>query len=139
MAEIPPQGEAGDPKRLSVDQFILDEIDSVPHLEALLLAWNKRPKSWSVAEMSSAIYVADEAGKSILVELARRGLIAEEPASSGQYSYGAKSAEWDDFMSLLDRTYRRELIRISKLIHSKAPSAVHQFARAFRFTKEKDR
>jgi hypothetical protein len=27
-----------------VDQFILDEIDSVPHLEALLLLWNTRPK-----------------------------------------------------------------------------------------------
>ena len=26
-----------------VRQFLLDQIDSVPHLEALLLLWNSRP------------------------------------------------------------------------------------------------
>jgi hypothetical protein len=31
-----------------VDQFILVEIDSVPHLEALLLLWNSKPRKWSL-------------------------------------------------------------------------------------------
>jgi hypothetical protein len=47
--------------------------------------------------------------------------------------------ESDELMSHVDRIYRRELIRISKLIHSKTPSALQEFARVFRFTKEKEK
>jgi len=39
-------------------------------------------------------------------------------------------------MEELDRTYRRELVRISRMIHSKASPAVREFARAFKFTKD---
>jgi hypothetical protein len=35
-------------------------------------------------------------------------------------------------------TYSRELVRLSTLIHSRASLAVREFARAFRFTKEKE-
>jgi hypothetical protein len=31
-----------------VDQFLLEQIDTVPHLEALLFLWNSRPQPWSV-------------------------------------------------------------------------------------------
>ena len=34
--------------------------------------------------------------------------------------------------------YRKELIRISRLIHSKPPAAVREFAKAFRFKKERE-
>jgi hypothetical protein len=39
-------------------------------------------------------------------------------------------------MEELDRTYKRELVRISRMIHSKASPAVREFARAFKFTKD---
>jgi len=123
-------------ERAKVEQFILEKIDSVPQLEALLLIWNKRPKVWLVDEMSGAIYVSTEATQAVLRSLVEKELLAEEPSGTGQYSYRSRSAEWEDFMELLDRTYRHELIRISKLIHAKAPSAVEQFARAFRLTKD---
>ncbi|HVM94072.1 MAG TPA: hypothetical protein VMT67_14720 [Terriglobales bacterium] len=119
-----------------VEQFILEKIDSVPQLEALLLIWNKRPKVWLVDEMSGAIYVSAEGTLAVLQDLVDKELLAEEPPGTGQYSYRSLSTEWEDFMELLDRTYRHELIRISKLIHAKTPSAVEQFARAFRLTKD---
>jgi len=37
---------------------------------------------------------------------------------------------------MVDETYRREVVRVSTLIHSKPSSPVRDFARAFRFTKE---
>lgn len=40
----------------NVDRFLLDQIDTVPHLEALLLLWKSRPKVWSADEMASALY-----------------------------------------------------------------------------------
>jgi hypothetical protein len=36
----------------------------------------------------------------------------------------------------VEKTYRRELLRISRMIHSKAPSSVREFARAFKFKKD---
>ena len=43
--------------RKAVDQFIVNEIESVPHLEALLLLWNTRPRQWPMDEMAKALYV----------------------------------------------------------------------------------
>ena len=105
-------------ERALVEQFIFEKIDSVPQLEALLLIWSRRPKVWLVNEMSSAIYVSAETTLAVLRDLVAKGLAAEEPEGAGQYLYRSQSAEWENFMELLDRTYRHELIRISKLIHS---------------------
>ena len=48
---------------IHVDQFLQDQIDTVPHLEALLLLWNSRPKPWSVVDMADGLFVAPEAAK----------------------------------------------------------------------------
>lgn len=124
--------------RKAVDQFILNEIDSVPHLEALLLLWNTRPKQWPVDEMAKALYVPADLAQRVMQELARRGLIATQ-AEPERYSYVPQSDETETLMSAVDEIYRRELVRISRMIHGKAPSAVREFARAFRFTKEKEK
>jgi hypothetical protein len=39
-------------------------------------------------------------------------------------------------MENVDSIYRRELVRVAGMIHSKASSAVLDFARAFRFKKD---
>jgi hypothetical protein len=41
-------------------------------------------------------------------------------------------------MLQVDAAYRRDLVRISTMIHAKASSAVREFARAFRLKKERD-
>lgn len=122
--------------REQIDRFILDEIDSVPQLEALLLIWNNRPKEWSIEDMARALYVSSEVAQTILKDLASRRLIVEVSGSRGQYTLLAESPEKLVMLAALDRTYRRELVRISTMIHSKASRAVRDFARAFRFTKD---
>ncbi|MFZ0735425.1 MAG: hypothetical protein WAM79_24125 [Candidatus Sulfotelmatobacter sp.] len=120
-----------------VDQFILDQIDTVPHLEALLLVWNRRPKVWSISEMAASLYVPKDLAARVLRDLAQRGLLEETPPSTGQFAYHSDSPDQDNLISQVNATYRRELIRISRMLHSKAPSSLRDFARAFRFTKEK--
>jgi hypothetical protein len=124
-----------------VNQFILEEIDSVPHLEALLMIWNTRPKAWSVEGMAKALYVSPETAHKILQDVAQRGLIApvSAPSAVEQYGYQSQSADRDALLRAVESTYRRELVRVSTMIHSKASPAVREFARAFRFTKEKDK
>lgn len=118
----------------AVIQFILDEIESVPHLEALLLIRNSRPRKWTVEDLSKRLYISREGIRILLDDLIRRKLLLVDSADSTYY-YGA-SEERDQVIGLVDETYRRQVVRVSQLIHSKPSAAVRDFARAFRFTKE---
>jgi hypothetical protein len=118
--------------RRQVDQFVLEEIDSVPHLEALLLLWNSRPKQWSPEDMGRALYLTSEYTQAVLQELVNRKFVSNE---GGRYSYQS-DPDRDRIIEALDRIYRREIIRISNMIHSKASPAVRAFARAFRLKKD---
>jgi hypothetical protein len=125
--------------RAKVDQFIMDEIDSVPHLEALLLVWNRRPKQWSTEQMARELYVQPDRAAKILQDLVNRSLIGtNQDASPAFFFYQSKSSERDDLLDALDRIYRAEVVRVSTMIHAKASPAVRDFARAFRFTKERE-
>lgn len=121
-----------DPKRSEVDAFIIEEIESVPHLEALLLVWNSRPRPWSVTEMARQLYLSDEEAEPILRDLERRQLLVME---SDVFSYNASHPK-GDVIALLDSFYRREIVRISTMIHSKPSASVRAFARAFRLKKD---
>ena len=119
-----------------IDEFILGEMDSVPHLEALLLLWSSRPKAWSAEEMAAALYVQAGAARGILHGLVRRRLARRE--AGDLYGYWGNAGEKDALIEALDAVYRKDLVRISRMIHAKASPGVRDFADAFRFTKDKE-
>lgn len=120
-----------------VYEFILENIDSVPHLEALVLLWNSRPVGWTCEELATRLYVPREQVTHILRDLVRMQLLAEIPASPPKYSYLPKSRTQDELLTSLDNAYRRDLVRISTMIHSKTSSGVREFAKAFHLKQEK--
>lgn len=124
--------------RLRVDRFILAEIDSVPHLEALLLLFNSRPKAWSIDEMGQSLYVRNEVALKILDSLVQRNLIAAVPRTSEMFFYKEDDEYKNRLMEDVDAVYRKEVVRISSMIHSKAPAGLRDFARAFRIKKDKE-
>ncbi len=99
------------------------------------MLWNSRPKAWCLDEMAKALYVGSEAAKEILDDLCRRQLIvrASNPHETYRYESGPSK---DELIAAVDNAYRRELIRITRLIHSKPSAAIRAFARAFRFKKD---
>lgn len=126
------------PSIKEVDQFILEQIDTVPHLEALLLLWNSRPKQWTMEEMANALYVSSGIARNILQSLTRREFLVAERGTSERYSYKSVSGKHDNLIEAVDTAYRRDLIRISRMIHSKAAPSIREFAQAFRFTKDRE-
>lgn len=132
MTEVNPQPE------MNVYEFILENIDSVPHLEALVLLWNSRPVAWTPEELASRLYIPGEKVANLLADLVRVQLIAKSTGSSAKFSYNLRSEEQDEMMRLVDSAYRRDLVRISTMIHSKTSPSVREFARAFRIKKERD-
>ena len=59
-----------------VYQFILDQIESVPHLEALLLLWNSRPQPWTVENLAHRLYVSPDFVGALLQDLVRKRLVS---------------------------------------------------------------
>jgi hypothetical protein len=110
--------------------FIAHKIDTVPELEALLLLWQERDKCWRPEEIAERLYVARDVALAVLRALHSRQLALHD-SQTGLYRY---SAEWDasgTLMAEVADTYRHNLVRVATLIHSRASSAVREFARAF--------
>jgi hypothetical protein len=115
-------------------RFIKHRVDSVPHMEALLLLWESPDREWTDAEVAARVYISREHALRVLGDLSRTGLIRSATAFSFSYD-----TTWDEsqLMSSVAKAYREHLVRLSGLIHAKATSdAVRDFARAFQFKVE---
>lgn len=112
----------------------------MPHLEALLLLWNSRPGSWTKEQLAERLYVMPPVAQALAQDLVRQRLAVfqEENAQAPRFSYDSSSDETNRLVGLVDAAYRREVVRISTLIHSKPSSSLRDFAQAFRFTKERE-
>ena len=119
-----------------VIEFLAENIDTVPQLEAMLLLWQAPNSRWSVEELAVRLYVSKEEAAAIIRALQMRALIA----SDGQPNTYRYSADWDTsgtVMTEVAHAYRHHLIDITKFIHSRASSAVRAFARAFDLKKDR--
>lgn len=125
------------PSRAEVDRFILTSIDSVPHLEALLLLWQNPSEPWTVDGVAKRLWIDREDARSILYDLTRNQFLSVIVAEFEQYTYRTDSGN-DRILRGLAEIYRQDMVRISTMIHAKPSSSVRAFARAFRFTRDKD-
>ncbi|MGH8250553.1 MAG: MarR family transcriptional regulator [Steroidobacteraceae bacterium] len=119
-------------------QFIADQIDTVPHLEALLLLFEQPSEQWTVDHLAARLYVSKETAGQILQDLQQRRLVKEKPESTVlAYAY---DQGWDgtgQLMASVAMTYRRKLTPVAAFIHSKAARSVLEFARAFDLKKDR--
>lgn len=118
-------------------QFLAERIDSVPQLEALLLLWENPQRQWSEEELAARIYVSRPVAATILQALLRQQLVTAESVPSTRYRY---NPQWDaagETMEEVAASYRRHLVPIATFIHSRASTAVREFARAFDLKKDR--
>lgn len=116
-------------------QFIAQQIDTVPQIEALLLLWQSHPATFTPAQLAERIFVTESMGAAILKDLQHRKFVA--PAADPlQYVYDPGWDKSGELMARIAATYGRHLIRVATLIHSKGSPAVREFARAFESKKE---
>jgi DNA-binding IclR family transcriptional regulator len=117
-------------------QFIAARIDTVPQLEALLLLWENPQREWSEEELAARIYVGRPVAATIMQALQRQQLVTTEPASA-RYRY---NPQWDpsgEVMPEVAAAYSRHLVQLATFIHSRASTAVREFARAFDLKKDR--
>jgi hypothetical protein len=122
-----------DPVPDDVRRFILEHIDSVAQLEALLLLRKHGERSWSAQDVAGRLYIGAVAAGDILAQLAGEGLCA---TGDGFYRYEPGDADRRILIDRLANTYALYLIAVTNLIHEK-PLRIRQFADAFKFRKDK--
>ena len=132
-------GDITDPADLPQDvlQFIAEHIDTVPHLEALLLLHKQPAEHWTVERVAARLYVSRDTSAGILRDLEQRKLVRKQvdrPVAEFVYD-----PEWDvsgQMMTAIALTYTRHLTAVATIIHRRAPRAVLEFARAFELKKD---
>jgi hypothetical protein len=87
--------------------------------------------------MAKALFLTTEATRVILADLVRRRIIAAANPESDSFWYQT-GGDRDEIISAVDQAYRTELIRVTRIIHSKPSPAVRAFAQAFRLKKDRN-
>jgi hypothetical protein len=115
-----------------IRDFISRYIESIAHLEALLLLRDNRDRPWTVAGAAERLYISQGETAKILDNLAGSGFLNRDAIG---YSFDCSPAELEAPVNRLAALYRRQLIPITGLIHSKQRH-LRDFADAFRWRKD---
>jgi len=123
---------ADEPVPDDVRDYILNHIDSIVQLEALMLLRAHPGECWDVAKMARRLYVSEPEVSDAVGRLVNDGVAS---LNEGAFSY-RPAPEVLDLLERVVATYRRHLIPVTNLIHSK-PSRISQFADAFKFRRDR--
>jgi hypothetical protein len=119
-----------------VKKFILEDIDSVAQLEALLLLCGNPNEEWSAAAVAKRLYSSEQETVPILARLSAAGLISANAEKPPQYRYQPVSPERAHMVERVATTYAKHLVPVTNLIHSKPRTRIQEFADAFKLRRE---
>jgi hypothetical protein len=120
-----------DPIPDDIRELVVKSIDSVAQLEALLFLRAHPAAGFDVGALSRHLFAAEPAMEAALARLERDRFIKQE---NGLFRYDAEPS-LSEKIDRLAASYRRHLVPITHLIHSK-PNAARSFSDAFRFRRE---
>lgn len=113
-------------------RFIVANIHTVPHLEALMLL-QARGGTWTTAEVGSRIYLDTSRAENLLEELAASHLVSGD---GDCWRYEPASSALNETVCLLAATYTRHVVAVAELIHSRLGRNAIDFADAFILRKD---
>lgn len=121
-----------------VRRILLEDVDSVEQLEALLLLQSEPDRRWSADEVARRLYVQSGSAARSLLQFQERGYL--NSLGSGPetlYFYSPRDAALDTAVRGLARAYRERRVRVISLVFGKPSAKVRTFAEAFRIREEK--
>jgi len=117
-------------------RFLRENIDTVPQLETLLMMCKERDRSWLIADVAFRNYIAEQRATDTLNALQRRGLVSSVE-SPPRFRFDPATDEVRTVVADLARCYKKNLSRITELIHAKPSASIKEFARAFDLKKDR--
>ncbi len=119
-----------------VGQFIIEKIDSVAELEALLLLHSGPEKSWGVLVLAERLYLGEKEAFELLVGLCTKGLVVHKTSQPPSYQYQPGSVECRQVVDRLAEIYAKHIVPVTNLIHARPKTRVQRFADAFKLRKD---
>lgn len=116
-----------------IRRFLLAVIESVPHLEALLLLRADPATVWDAQALAARLYIDDAAASRLLSDLSGHRLALQ--AMDG-WRFDAGNAENVVIVDRLVDVYSRHVVEVAELIHSTSDRKAQRFADAFHWRKE---
>lgn len=121
----------------NVRTLVVQLIDSVVQLEALLLLHADPQRAWAPEDMAKELRIEAAGAQDQLTILASRGLVGIVDPDTGTYHYGPSSPELAEAVNGLAKAYADRRVTIIGLIYSQpATDTLRSFADAFRFRKD---
>ncbi len=118
-----------------VEKFLLKHIDSVAEWEGLLLLRAHPATEWDAQTVARNLYVTEQEAAQLLTNLAAKGFLAVA-GETVRYRYQVAQPKLETEVARAADLYKRRLIPITNLIHSKAKKRIQAFADAFRIRKD---
>lgn len=115
-----------------VGRFILDRIDSIAQLEAVLLLRASPDTWWERKTVAERLYITEELCAHVLDGLCKQGLLLAADLPQGRrYRYRPETGELREMVDRLAYYYAKHLVPVSNLVHAKARTRLERFAQAF--------
>ncbi len=122
----------------AITRFILTSIDSVPHLEAILLLRFDPKVEWDAKTMAQRLYISEKKAAEVLANLCAAGFVSAKEGGVPLYQYSPVTVDLKEMMDQLADIYTKNLVEVTKLIHSKISKQAQQFGDAFRLQSDKE-
>jgi hypothetical protein len=119
-----------------VQVFLLTRIDSIAHLEALLLLRTDPALVWNVDMLAKRLYISPQETIGVLERLRADGFVIIPEGLSQSYQYQPASSELAHMVNRVAELYATYLIPVTNLIHTKPRTRVQEFADAFKLRKD---
>lgn len=103
------------PLPADIRRFVLANIPSIPHIEALMLLRSTAPQPWTAQALASRLYVTRDVAVTVLADLAAAGMLR---CGEAGFVYAADAAR--DLVDRLAVCYATQLVEVTRLIHSRA-------------------
>jgi hypothetical protein len=114
-----------------IRQFIITGIDSVAHLEALLLLRTGVQEVWSIPVVAQRLYITEQETAQVLTRLCDQGLISINGSDPRLFQYHPQSAELARMIDRVAEVYKTHLVPVTNLIHSKPHTRIQELADSF--------
>jgi DNA-binding IclR family transcriptional regulator len=119
-----------------VHRFLHDHIESVEHLEVLLLLSRTPERGWSASEVAETLYSHPSSIRLRLARLLGQGLLRE--IEEGCYKYAPRTVELHATVHRVAECYHERRVAVITLIASKPLDNVRAFSDAFRIRRNKE-
>lgn len=119
---------------LDIKYFLTESIDSVAHLEVLLMLLTNPEKKFSAEEVSRELRSNVHSAENQLEQLTNKGLLRKQEPR--HYQYAPSSDEKDQKVKELHDIYRKMPVAVVTCIYEKPQDKLKDFSDAFKLKKD---